>query len=59
MSILVVSKLMGHSQINTSMIYAKVGEAIKRRSIEKLDDLSQDGPKMGPHNLPVKELEGE
>ena len=44
--ILVVGKLLGHSDINTSMIYAKAGEAIKRRAIEKLEDESHDGHKM-------------
>lgn len=44
--ILVLSKLMGHSQINASMIYAKAGEALKRRAIEKLEDESHDGHKL-------------
>ena len=55
--ILVLSKLMGHSQINASMIYAKAGEALKRRAIEKLEDESHDGPKMVPLAFPARELE--
>jgi len=44
--VLVVSKLLGHSDIKKTMIYAKAGEAIKRRAIEKLEDESHDGHKL-------------
>jgi len=55
--VLVVSKLLGHSDIKTTMIYAKAGEAIKRRTTEKLEEEVQDGPKMVPLAFPAREVE--
>src|SRR3989304_2290226 len=43
--------------IKTTMIYAKAGDAIKRRTIEKLEEGAQDGPKMVPLAFPVRDLE--
>ncbi len=50
--ILVVSKLLGHSDIKTSMIYAKAGNAIKKRAIERLEEF-QNG-----HNRLLEATEG-
>jgi len=55
--ILVVARLLGHSEIKTSMIYAKVGEAIKRHAIEKLGDEPHDGHKMVTLDLLAGKLE--
>ncbi len=56
--ILVVSKLLGHSDIKTSMIYAKAGNAIKRKAIERLEEF-QNGPKMVPLAFPAMRSDGE
>jgi site-specific recombinase XerD len=53
--VLVVSKLLGHSD----MIYAKAGDAIKRSTIEKLEEMAQDGPKMVPLAFPAMRSDGE
>jgi integrase/recombinase XerD len=47
--IMVVGKLHGHSDIKTTMIYAKAGDVIKRRAIDKLEEKSQHDPKIVPH----------
>ena len=56
--IMVVGKLLGHSDIKTTMIYAKAGDVIKRRAIDKLEEGSQHGPKMVPQTYETKEIEG-
>jgi site-specific recombinase XerD len=43
--IMVVGKLIGHSNIKTAMIYAKAGDIIKRCAIDKLEEVSKHGPK--------------
>ena len=39
------------------MIYAKTGEEIKRRTIEKSEEGVQGGPKMVPLAFPVRDVE--
>ena len=57
--IMVVGKLLGHSDIKTTMIYAKAGDVIKRHAIDKLEERSQHGPKMVPHAHEMKEIDSE
>jgi len=50
--ILVLSKLLGHADIKTSMVYAKAGNAVKRKAIERLEEF-QNGHKMVTIELPA------
>jgi hypothetical protein len=54
--ILAVSKLLGHSDIKTTMVYAKAGVGVLRSAVERLDLSEKGGKNMERFQEPIKAI---